>query len=108
MDQHSLCMLYVPCPDLSTAQNISRSLIAEELAVCVNIHGPTESFYLWEGKLEHSKELILFVKTKKSTKSQCELRIKESHPFEIPLIAEIPVNSINSEYQDWMEQHGQK
>nr|AIE94226.1 periplasmic divalent cation tolerance protein (cutA) [uncultured marine thaumarchaeote AD1000_44_B05] len=59
------------------------------------------SVYTWKGKVENQNEyLALFKTTKKPINSKKEL--KKLHPYDVPEIAEINVESINQPYMKWL------
>lgn len=87
------CMfLYVTAPDNQTATDIARTLTAENLAACVNIHAPMRSCYRWEGSIESSQEIPLIVKTTKSAAGAACDRILELHPHDTPCVAALPIS----------------
>ena len=45
------------------ARKIAQALVERRLAACVNILGPMESVYRWQGKVESAPEYLLVIKT---------------------------------------------
>lgn len=82
------------------AEEISKFLLEKKAAACVNII-EGNSFYRWKGKIEESREFLLFIKGKNF--SEIERRIKEIHPYEIPEIIQLEISKGNEEYLKWID-----
>ena len=80
---------------------IANDLVEKKLVACVNFT-KISSIYSWEGKIENSSEFIAIFKTTYKNKKILKEKIKESHPYQIPEIAEIEISSINKPYLKWM------
>ena len=68
---------------------------------CVNI-SKISSIYSWNDKIENTSEYLAIFKTITKNKTLLKKKIKETHPYEIPEIAEIDVTSINKSYLNWL------
>ncbi|MDY6986213.1 MAG: divalent-cation tolerance protein CutA [Candidatus Thermoplasmatota archaeon] len=84
------------------AERIANVLVERHLAGCVQISGPIESTYRWEGRIERTEEWLCVIKSEKSIYDEVERAIKESHPYEIPEILAIPVIKGNKDYLEWL------
>ncbi len=98
-------LIYITTPNKSTATNIAQSLIKENLAACVNILGGTESHYIWNGSIECSKEIIIFVKTASINEQAVIRRAKELHPYEVPCIISLEINSGNLDFINYVNNY---
>ena len=100
----NVVFLYVTAPNAKTAERIARTLVEEELAACVNIHGEMRSIYKWRGAIESELEMPLFVKTTKAAAAKAQQRIISLHPHETPCIAALPVadEGSNAEFLNWI------
>lgn len=98
-------MLVVLCtfPDLETARRVVTTLVTEQLAACFNLVPGAESVYVWEGKLETSAEVLALGKTTEAAWPVLRERLKELHPYEVPEILALPVESGLPEYLKWVE-----
>ena len=74
-----------------------------QIVACVNI-SKISSIYSWKGKVENSSEYLAIFKTITKNKTLLKKKIKESHPYDIPEIAEIDITSIDKSYLKWMIQ----
>ena len=49
---------------MQVANELSRSLLQDNLVACVNIMGGIRSIYHWNGKIEEDGEVLLMIKTR--------------------------------------------
>ena len=54
------------------------------------------------GVLPADSEYLAFFKTTKKNEKTLKSEIKKLHPYDVPEIAEINVNSMNKPYLDWL------
>jgi periplasmic divalent cation tolerance protein len=85
------------------AQTIARALVERRLAACVNIVGPIESVYRWQGKVQTSAEYLLLVKTTAERFSAVRLAIRELHSYELPECIALEIDNGSDEYLNWIE-----
>lgn len=85
------------------AQTIARALVERRLAACVNIVGPIESVYRWQGKVQTSAEYMLLIKTTTERFSAVRLAIRELHAYELPECIALQIDSGSDEYLNWIE-----
>lgn len=74
-------------------------MISKKLCACVNII-KINSLYYWKNKLQHDNEYLCFFKTVSSAKLKNEL--KKIHPYELPEIVEIKMDSVDKNYLKWL------
>ncbi|MES9847768.1 MAG: divalent-cation tolerance protein CutA [Candidatus Thiodiazotropha sp.] len=98
-----LLLILCTAPDRETALKLSRSLLEQRLAACVNLSPPVTSVYHWQGKLEESEEILLLIKTTKQQYNNVEARLRAQHPYELPEIIAVPVEQGLDDYIDWVE-----
>lgn len=84
------------------AKKISRTVVSEKLAACVNIIKPIESYYTWKGKLAEDREILLIIKTKARLFSKLKNRIIALHSYEVPEIIFIPIQKGLKSYLNWI------
>ena len=82
------------------AQKLARLLVEERLAACVQIIGPIESIYRWQGKIETAEEWQCVIKTKKDFYEKVEKFIKKHHPYEVPEIMAMDIANVYRHYFD--------
>jgi periplasmic divalent cation tolerance protein len=95
-------LLYSTFPDLKTAQTTIETLLNERVIACANVHQPSQSYYWWEGKIEQSSEVTVWLKLPVANKTKAEQRLRELHPYEIPCMLFLKPDSCNSDYLAWV------
>ncbi|HZT68444.1 MAG TPA: divalent-cation tolerance protein CutA [Terriglobia bacterium] len=83
-------------------RKIARRLIDEKLAACVNITQPIQSVYRWEGKIEQSKEFLMFIKTNRDLFPQIKAEIALIHSYHTPEIICLPIIDGSPNYLQWI------
>ncbi len=87
----------------SEARRLSRLLLRERLAACVNVLGPAESSFWWKGKIDHAKEYLLLIKTRASSFTRLRRFLEKNHPYDVPEIVALPIEKGNRSYLDWIK-----
>ena len=88
-------------PDKKILAKTANELVKKRIAACVNIT-KISSIYSWKGKIENTSEYLALFKTTQKNKALLKKAIKKMHPYDVPEIAEINVNSINQPYLKWL------
>lgn len=91
------------CPDEETAINIAENIVAQKLAACVNVLPGVYSVYHWQDNVESAKENMIMIKTTADKYASLEKVISSLHPYEVPEIIAININSGLPEYLKWIE-----
>jgi periplasmic divalent cation tolerance protein len=99
-------LVLVTCANLIQAKLIARSVVEKRLAACVNIlRSPIESHYRWKGKVERSRELLLFIKTSSRKLGGLEREVKRLHAYDNPEFIALPVVAGSKPYLDWLDEN---
>jgi len=98
----ALLMVYCTCPDHKTAISIANDIIDAELAACVNIIPSLTSIYQWKGKRQQGTEELLLIKTTSGAYPALQQHIVASHPYELPEIIAVPIETGLPAYLDWL------
>lgn len=101
----TLQLIYVPLPSQAQAKSMAKKLLTKKLIGCANIF-PISSFYLWHGKINHSQEYVLLLKTTKKNFLSAKKEVEKLHPYEIPCIMTIPTE-VNTAYAAWLQKEMQ-
>jgi len=88
-------------PNKKSITKIANDLVQNNIIACVNII-KISSIYSWQGKIENASEYLVLFKTTQKNKKSLKEKIKATHPYEIPEIAEINITSINKSYLNWL------
>ncbi len=86
------------------AEQIAATLVDRRLAACVQISGPLESHYRWQGKRETATEWLCTIKTSRRLYPQLEQELRSLHPYDEPEILAVPVVAGSAGYLTWLEQ----
>ena len=89
-------------PDLAAANTLAQLLVEQRLAACVNILAPCSSVYRWQGRIETATEIPMLIKTAASLYPRVEAVIRANHPYELPEIVSVPVETGLAEYLRWI------
>ena len=95
-------LLWVTVPHIESARALSDAVLHARLAGCVNIFPALESAYWWQGEIERSNELGLFVKTTSACAAACQNLIVERHPYDIPCVLRLPVMGGHQAFMAWL------
>jgi len=88
-------------PSKQSVTSIANQIVKKKLAACVNIT-KISSVYSWKGKIENKDEYLALFKTTKKNQSALKKELEKLHPYDVPEIAEINVESINQPYMKWL------
>jgi periplasmic divalent cation tolerance protein len=99
--EYSACITTVSKDEI--AQKLAHSIVASRLAACVNIIPNVRSVYEWQSKIQEDEELILMIKTRREYVPQLIEFVKKNHPYEVPELIELPINSGNQDYLNWID-----
>ncbi len=97
--------VFTTVDDPTRARELAQGLVDARLAGCVQIVGPIESTYWWQGKRETAQEYLLLIKTRSDLYPQLEAWLKEHHPYEVPEILAMPVSAGLPAYLQWLDQN---
>jgi periplasmic divalent cation tolerance protein len=82
------------------AQRLAQGLVDCRLAACVQWL-PIRSVYRWKGKVEHSPEIQLLIKTPATKKDAVMTWLAENHPYETPEQIVLSVADVSVAYARW-------
>ena len=102
--QDEFRLVLCTCPDQATAQAIAERVVDEGLAACVNILPGVTSVYQWQGQRETAQEHLLLIKTSAPAYEKLEQRINGLHPYELPEVIAVPIQTGLAAYLGWIEQ----
>ena len=88
-------------PTKKSLFKIANDLVKKKTVACVNI-SKISSIYSWEGEIKNSSEYLAIFKTVAKNKALLKKKIKETHPYDVPEMAEIDVTSIDKSYLKWL------
>ncbi|MDP2152310.1 MAG: divalent-cation tolerance protein CutA [Methylotenera sp.] len=98
----NILLVFTNVPDAATANQLAKVLVTQKLAACVNILSPCQSVYIWEGKVEHTHEIPMLIKTTQLQYDALQAAIIKAHPYELPEIISINVDGGLPRYLQWV------
>jgi periplasmic divalent cation tolerance protein len=99
---HRLSVIFVTAGSEDQAVAISRALVNERLAACVNIVGPIRSIYRWRDAVQDDREYLLIVKTRAALYRKVERRVRELHTYEVPEVLALCAERGSPPYVQWL------
>jgi periplasmic divalent cation tolerance protein len=97
-------IVFITAPNENEAASISKTIVSEKLAACVNIIPSVRSIYRWQGRVEDEQEVLMIAKTKKSLFERLQERVKKLHSYSVPEIIALPLVEGSKEYLAWLGQ----
>ncbi|MBI4329825.1 MAG: divalent-cation tolerance protein CutA [Chloroflexi bacterium] len=82
---------------------IAKELVERKLAACVQVAGPIQSTYWWEGAVERAEEWMGVVKTRQELYGEVEKTVRRLHSYQTPEILAMPVAGGNPDYLAWLD-----
>ncbi len=95
-------LVYVTAANRREARRVGAALLRERLAACVNLVGPVESQYWWQGKIETAREWLLLAKTRASLAKPLMARVKALHSYQTPCIVTLSLTAGNPAFLKWI------
>lgn len=102
MEQSTYVVVFITTAADEEAELISRVLLEQRKAACVNIVPRVSSLYWWQGNIDSSKESLLVIKTKASLLDEIVKLVKEIHSSDIPEIIAVPIIGGSEDYLEWI------
>ena len=88
-------------PNKKSISKIANLVVKKRLAACVN-YTKIGSVYIWKGKMEDTEEFLALFKTTQKVKELLKREIAKTHPYEVPEIVELKIDSVSKPYLDWL------
>lgn len=96
-----LLVVWVTVPK-ERAEELAREWVASRRAACANVLDGVQSAFWWNGKVDIESEALVVLKTVPDGFEALASAIEESHPYDVPEIAALPVVHVNDAYADWV------
>ena len=99
-------VVFVTAGSREEADKLSRGLVEEKLAFCVNALPAIKSTYFWDGKLCEDEEILLIIKTRSSKFEALETWVRKNHSYDVPEVIALPIVKGSQPYlksiDDWV------
>ncbi len=97
-------VVLITAADAEEANLISRVLLKQRKAACVNIIPGLNSLFWWQGKIESASESLLLVKTRAIQLDEIIKLVKEIHSNDVPEIIALPISGGSQDYLEWLDE----
>ena len=99
-----IVLVYCTCPvdPPEVAETLARNVVEHRLAACVNRLPQVQSTYRWDDAVVTDEEVLLIIKTRAKHLDTLFTRMKEWHPYELPELIAVPVQTGSAEYLAWV------
>ena len=94
--------VYMTAGSKDEATKIGKALVTSKLAACINILNNMNSFYLWEGEIQHDTEVVMIAKTTEDRIPELIEKVRSMHSYDCPCIVSLPVSSGYQPFLDWI------
>ncbi len=91
------------CPDPQVADTVASALVDQGLAACVNILPAMRSIYYWKGERQAGEEHLLLIKSLAEDYAEIEGAILAIHPYELPEIIAVSIDTGLAAYLAWID-----
>ena len=102
MAELAYIVIFITTATVEEAQQISRVLLNQRKAACVNIVPGVSSRFWWRDKLDSAQESLLIVKTKAALLPEIISLVKGMHRYDVPEIIALPIVGGNQDYLEWI------
>lgn len=97
-----MLLVFSSFPDERAARDMAARLVESRLAACVSILAGCRSVYRWKGAVEEAAEVPLMIKTSAARYPELQAALRAGHPYELPEIVAVPVESGLPDYLAWV------
>jgi len=97
-------VVFVTSSSALEAKKMSRAVLGKKLAACASMLKGLDSSYWWRGKIEHSREVLIIMKTTQSLFNKLAAEIKKNHSYEVPEIIALPIIAGSADYLKWIDE----
>jgi periplasmic divalent cation tolerance protein len=102
MNDESVCVVITTVGDREIAHSLARRLVEQSLAACVQIDGPIDSVYRWNGEVCEDAEYRLLIKSVRSRwPDLCDF-IGQNHPYQTPQLIQLAADQTSDAYLSWV------
>jgi periplasmic divalent cation tolerance protein len=96
------CLLFLSCKNIEEADKISEKLLKEKLAVCVK-KIMTDSSYVWKGKIESAREVLLIIDSFEENFEKINQTVKKLHSYKTYTLFMTGIKKANNEALKWLQ-----
>ena len=94
--------IYMTAGSKDEAKKIGSELVISKLAACVNILENMNSIYMWQGKVQDDREVVMIAKTTEACVPELVEKVISLHSYDCPCIVSLPVSNGNQAFLEWI------
>ena len=84
------------------AVRLVRALLDRRIIACGTLMPGARSLYRWQGKTADEREVMVLLKTRSGCVDALKGAFGELHPYKVPELLALPVESGTEKYLDWI------
>jgi periplasmic divalent cation tolerance protein len=96
------CQLWLTVGSKEEADKIANTLLVKHLVACVR-QIPVSSDYHWQGKIEHSEEVLLQMESREDLFDEIENEVAKLHSYKTFILEATPVTAISKTAVKWLK-----
>ena len=104
----AMLIVFSTFPNEEKAREIVRCLVDEGLIACGNLLPAVRSIYRWKGVVHEESEVMAVLKLSRAAYPAVQQRMRELHPYELPEVIAIPVESALPEFLGWVAENSHR
>jgi periplasmic divalent cation tolerance protein len=97
------CQIWLTVGNRTEADKIANALLVKHLVACVR-QVPVESDFWWQGKKDHSKEILLQMESRQDLFEQIEKEVAKLHNYGTFVLESTPVRQISKSAAQWLSE----
>lgn len=103
------CLLvYITLPADADAKAFCRDLVQNGHAAGMNILGPGNSVYMWQGALIEAREWVILAQTSRQAFNDFKDAACALHPHVVPCFIAVDIACANPDFLDWVRHNSFK
>jgi len=95
-------IVFMTAASAEEAMRIAEALVDSRLAACVQVLTEMQSIYLWKGKVERAREVLMIAKTTMAKFDGLQSKLRAIHSYETPEIIALPIIAGSEDYLKWL------
>ncbi len=99
---HSFCQLWLTVGSKAEATKIAKVLLDKRLIACAR-QLPVTSDFRWQGKIDHTKEILMMMESRSDLFDQVEAEVAKLHRYDTFVLEAVPVTTISKKAAEWLK-----
>ena len=102
MTDASFVQVMTTIDSVEAARALADEIVRQRLAACVQLIGPIESHYWWNGEIETATEWLCLIKTHRRQTERLTNTISELHSYDVPEVTVTDIVGGHPPYLEWI------